>query len=47
VKFWEIFRGCINAKALIGGVGGWWSFKEGSGCGLSVVMLKEETKGKK
>jgi hypothetical protein len=27
------------------GIGGWWSF--GGGCGLIVVVLKEETKEKK
>ena len=36
----------MNARARRGRVGGWWSFS-GVGCSLLVVVLKEETKGKK
>jgi hypothetical protein len=48
LKFWEIFRGYGNSRALREGkkrVGGGWSVK-GLGCGLLVAMVKEETKGK-
>ena len=36
LEFWQLFRGYINARALRGG----------DGCGLFVVELKEEIKGK-
>jgi hypothetical protein len=41
----ELFRGYINARALRSEVG-YWSFRE-IGSSLLVVVLKEETKGKK
>jgi hypothetical protein len=44
LEFWEIFRGCVNGRAPLGGVGGCWVFK-GVGCSLLIIMLKEETKG--
>lgn len=43
--FWEPFRGYINARAPRSEVS-CWSFRE-VGFGLLVVVLKEETKGKK
>lgn len=46
MKFWELFRGYINARALKGRVGSWWLFK-GVGCSLLIVVVKEETKAKK
>lgn len=45
LEFWELFGGFIYAGALIGKVGGVWSFK-GFGCGLLVIVLKGEKKGK-
>ena len=40
------FQRYINARTQLGVVGSCWSFGE-VGCGLLVVMLKKETKGKK
>lgn len=42
---WKFFRGYINARTLLG-VGGWWLFR-GVVCSLLVVVLREETEGKK
>jgi hypothetical protein len=43
LEFWELFRKYINVRALRGRVGGCWLFR-GIGCGLLVVVLKEETR---
>jgi hypothetical protein len=40
------FRGYINTRALVGRVGGWWSFRAVL-CSLLVVMLKDETRRRK
>ena len=45
LEFWELFRGYINARALSGVAGGCWWFSW-VGCGMLVVVLKEETKRK-
>jgi hypothetical protein len=45
VEFWELFRGYINARTLIGGIGSW--LFEGVGFDLLVVLLKEATRRKK
>ena len=45
MEFWELFRGYINARALSGVAGGCWWFSW-VGCGMLVVVLKEETKRK-
>lgn len=46
MEFWELFRGCINARTPKDGVGGWRLLGR-IVCGLSIVMLKKETRRKK
>jgi hypothetical protein len=47
LEFSELFRGYINARAQINVWWDGWCSSGGVGCGLFVVVLKEEKKGKK